>query len=77
MEEQFIKDLKYALDIENRDLNLSDKFRDYEEWDSLGQLNLIAMLDESYKVAIETEDLNKLITVEDLIKEVSNRSNGN
>jgi len=73
MEKKFIELLKEALEIEDRELNLSDKFRDYPEWDSLGYLELIAMMDEEFEVAIEDEDFGKLITLQDLINEVKNR----
>jgi acyl carrier protein len=74
MKEKFINSLKETLEIQNREISLSDKFRDYKEWDSLAQLSLIAMLDDEYGVAIENEKFMKLITVEDLMNEVINHS---
>ncbi len=73
METKFIDLLKEILEIEDRDLNLSDEFRHYSEWDSLGYLELIAMMDEEFGVAIENEDFGKLVTLQDLINEVKNR----
>jgi acyl carrier protein len=73
METKFIELLKEILEIEDRELNLSDEFRHYSEWDSLGYLELIAMMDEEFGVAIENDDFGKLITLEDLINEVKNR----
>ena len=40
METKFIDLLKDILEIEDRDLNLTDEFRQYPEWDSLGYLEL-------------------------------------
>jgi acyl carrier protein len=74
MKEKFINSLKETLEIQNREINLSDNFRNYKEWDSLAQLSLIAMLDDEYGVAIENEKFVKLITVEDLMNEVMNHS---
>ena len=54
MEEKFIEELKDVFEVEDRELQLSDNFKDYPEWDSLIQLTLVAMLDENYEVAIET-----------------------
>ena len=65
------------LEIEDRELDLKDEFRDYPEWDSLGYLELIAMLDEEFGVAIENDDFGKLRTLEDLINEVKNRMDNN
>ena len=73
MEEKFIGLLKDILEIEDRELALKDEFRHYPEWDSLGYLELIAMMDEEFGVAIENDDFGKLITLEDLINEVKGR----
>lgn len=73
MEQKFIAALKNAMERED-DINLTDEFRGYDEWDSLAYLEVIAMLDEDFGVEIETEDFKKLITVEDLISEVQKRS---
>lgn len=66
MQKKFIEFLKEALDIDDRELNMSDEFRDYEEWDSLAYLSVIAMYDEEYDKQIEEAEFNKLRTVEDL-----------
>ncbi|MDY0281823.1 MAG: acyl carrier protein [Salinivirgaceae bacterium] len=73
MEKQFIENFKETLEIEGRELNLTDKFRDYSEWDSLAYLSVVAMLDEEYGVIVETADFKKLITINDLIEEVKKR----
>ncbi|MDD2564337.1 MAG: acyl carrier protein [Salinivirgaceae bacterium] len=73
MEKQFIENFKETLEIEGRELYLTDKFRDYSEWDSLAYLSVVAMLDEEYSVIVETADFKKLITINDLIEEVKKR----
>jgi len=70
MEEKFIANLKEALEIEDHEVLLSDKFRDYEEWDSLNRLSLIAMLDDEYGIQIENTEFEKLITVGDLLNKI-------
>lgn len=70
MKEEFIESLKEVLEIEDREVQLSDHFRDYDEWDSLGQLSLIAMMDDEYGVVIEESEFSKLKTVEDLLNAV-------
>ena len=60
MKEKFINFLKETLEIQNREIQLIDKFREYKEWDSLAQLSLIAMLDDEYGVAIENEEFIKI-----------------
>ena len=73
MEEKIINSLKAVLDITDRDIRLTDKFRDYPEWDSLAFLSVIAMIDEEYEVVIEGNDFKRLITVADLIEEIKKR----
>lgn len=73
MKEQFIEAFKNALERED-EVQLNDAFREYEEWDSLAYLEVIAMLDEEFGIEIETEDFKKLVTVKELIEEVKKRS---
>ena len=71
MEEKFIDALKEALDMEDQEVNFSDNFRDYDTWDSLSRLSLIAVLDSEFDVQIEDAEFAKLVTVEDLYNAVA------
>lgn len=66
MERKFIELFKEALEIEEREVNMDDEFRNYDEWDSLAYLSVIAMYDEEYDKQIEQAEFDKLRTVEDL-----------
>lgn len=70
MKEQFLHAFKEALEIEDREIQMSDVFRDYDEWDSLARLSLIAMLDTEFDVQIESDEFTLLKTVEDVYSEV-------
>lgn len=72
MKEKFIENLKEALEIEDRDINMNDEFRNYEEWDSLAYLSIIAMLDEEYEIQIENAQFKTLNTVGDLFEAINN-----
>jgi acyl carrier protein len=74
MQNQFLTQIKEVLEIEDREIFLSDTFRDFDEWDSLSRLSLIAMLDDDYEVAIEEEVFKTLLTLEDLYNEVQKRA---
>ena len=58
------------MDNEDLEINLSDNFREYEDWDSLAYLSMIAALDEEFSVEIENEKFEKLKTVQDLVNAV-------
>ena len=70
MEEKFIELIKDVLEIEDREINMNDNFREYEEWSSLAYLSVIAMLDEEYDCQIEEADIRKLQTIGDLYNAV-------
>ena len=62
--EQFIEELIEV--FERDDIDPDDEFRDYEEWDSLAYLSLIAMIDDNYDIVIPGEkfaNLNKIIDI--------------
>jgi acyl carrier protein len=73
MEEKFTQQLKEILEMEDQEINPGDKFRDYDNWDSLANLSVIAMLDDEFGVYIETNDFKKLTTVGELMEEVKKR----
>ena len=52
--------------FERDDIGPDDVFRDYEEWDSMAYLSLIAMIDDNYDIVIpgdEFASLNKIIDI--------------
>ena len=57
--------------MDANEIKLQDKFREYEKWDSLAYLSAIAMMDEEFGVQIETNEFEKLLTVDDLIRVVT------
>lgn len=72
--DKFIEHFREALDTEEgKEIKLEDKFRDYDEWDSLRFLSVIAMIDSEYDIIIETDDFKKIETVGGLIEEINKR----
>ena len=70
MENKFIEALQEALEMEDQEISFDDNFRDYDTWDSLSRLSLIAVLDSEFDVQIEDAKFEKLITVKDLYEAV-------
>jgi len=70
METIFIEKFKEILEISDRNLQLNDKFREYDEWNSLVFLSLIAMIDEEFDVIIEGKEFKKLETVGEIIEAI-------
>ncbi len=46
---------------------------DVEEWDSLGQLNLIIAVENKFGIKFEVEDIFNITTVDSIIKIVSKK----
>lgn len=65
MEEKFIELFKEAIEMED-EVKMEDEFREYDVWDSLTYLSVIAMMDDEYDVQIEEAEFKKLRTVQDL-----------
>ena len=70
MEAKFLLMFKEVLEITDRELLLEDNFRDYEEWNSLVFLSLIAMIDEDFDVIIEGRDFKQLKTNAEIIETI-------
>ena len=73
MKEEFIEQLKEVLEIEDREINPDDEFRNYPEWNSMAALSVIAMMDDEFGVVLDTASFIKLRTVGDLIEEVKEK----
>lgn len=67
MKDKLITALADALEMESAQIKLDDSFRNYENYSSLTELSVLAMLDTNFMVEIEMEDFNKYRTVEDLV----------
>lgn len=72
MEAKFLLKFKEVLEITDRELQLEDNFREYEEWNSLVFLSLIAMIDEEFDVIIEGKEFKLLKTNADIIEAIKN-----
>ena len=66
MEQKFLDLVKEILEIEDRELQLTDNFRDFEEWNSLANLSLVAMLDDEYGVVIDTQRFKQMTTLQEI-----------
>ena len=74
MEAEFLEMITEVLEIEDREIQLADAFRDYDEWDSLARLTLIAVIDDKYNMVIEEEAFKNAITLGDLLNEIIKRT---
>jgi len=67
LEKEFLQALREAFELEEDfTIRMSDEFRDYDNWDSLTKLSLIAAIDETFELIIEEKEFIKLIYIKDL-----------
>jgi acyl carrier protein len=63
---EFLLKLEDLFEMQSGSILPSDFFRDYDSWDSLALLSLMAMLEDEYGKTIPREDFEKLNTIGDL-----------
>lgn len=61
---------KLAEILEVEELDLTKKFTDYDEWDSLCALSILAMLDSDYHKTMKVVDIRNFSSIEEFCKNV-------
>ena len=69
--EELIQKLADILEVE--ELDVTKKFTDYEEWDSLAGLSVLAMLDADYNTAMSGKEIAAFDSIDAFCKEVLSR----
>lgn len=71
---EFIENFKDILDEpELVELTENTSFKDIDEWDSLTNLSLIAMIDSEYNVNLNSDDINNSETILDLVNLIKSK----
>lgn len=73
METNFLEQLTELLEMETP-VKPADKFREYENWDSLAYLSLISFVDEEYGIVIPRDKFGQMNTVQEVIDYIKNNS---
>ncbi len=66
MEEKILKVLKETFDLDTIDTNISQQ--NCEAWDSMGQLNLVADLEDAFDISLEPEEIGEMKSFEDIVR---------
>lgn len=69
--EELIEKLAEILEVDEIDIN--KKFTDYEEWDSLCGLSVIAMLDSDYGMTMKNKEILEFNSIKDFCEAVLNK----
>ena len=68
---KFYEQLAQILDVE--EVKPEDALKDFETWDSLAILSVLAMADSKYSVTIKAEEIRSVNTAEELAKLVESK----
>lgn len=69
--EELVAKLAEILEVD--DLDVTRKFADYDEWDSLATLSVIALLDSDYNIAMKGKEITDFPSIEAFCQEVLSR----
>ena len=73
MKDKFLETIKEALEVDDLEVKLEDNLADFDSWDSISRLSLIALLDENFEVEVADAEFDETETVGDLFNLVKNR----
>ena len=66
--EEILSLIENCMDVEESTLSMDAVLSDFEEWDSLTVLAIIAAVDERYNRHLTGEDLKRVKTVSELVE---------
>ena len=65
MKEEIIEKLCEILELDS--INVKDDLENFDEWDSLTSLSLIAMADSDYGITLSNDIVESFVTIEDVV----------
>ena len=69
--QKFIAELSEELLIET-EVTLDTKFKELDEWDSMGAMMLIGYVSDNFEVILNADDIDSLTTIQSLIQKIGN-----
>lgn len=66
MEQKILNVLKDTFELENVDTSCSQETCD--AWDSMGQLNLVAELEDAFDISLEPEEIGTMKSYNDILR---------
>lgn len=71
MEEKILDILKETFELDSVDTTCSQAT--CPAWDSMGQLNLVAELEDAFDISLEPEEIGEMKSFEDVVRLVSSK----
>lgn len=73
MEEKILEILKETFELDSVDKTCSQAT--CPAWDSMGQLNLVAELEDAFDISLEPEEIGEMKSFDDVVRLVSGKLN--
>jgi acyl carrier protein len=67
MKNKLIEEFKDILELEDETIEAESNFRDYDDWDSIAALSVMAYLDSEFNFSIKAEDFKQINTINQLV----------
>ena len=67
MKDKLIEEFKDILELEDKTIEAESNFRDYDDWDSIAALSVMAYLDSEFNFSIKAEDFKQINTINQLV----------
>lgn len=71
-ETELLEQLEDIFEKDLEEMKINDSFKNYDEWDSLTQLSLLAFLNDDYDIILNNNDLDSLNTISDIFNLINN-----
>tara|TARA_B100000767_G_C19464744_1_gene409509 strand:- start:126 stop:356 length:231 start_codon:yes stop_codon:yes gene_type:complete len=71
-ESELLLILEEVFEKDSVEMKAEDSFKDYDEWDSLTQLALVATLDDEFDINVNSDELEKINTILDILNLINN-----
>ena len=66
LKQEFLELTADALDVDVSDLSFDTKLHELDEWDSIGQLSFIGLVDDNFSIDINPEKLTECDSISQL-----------
>ena len=66
LKQEFLELTADALEVDVSDLSFDTKLHELDEWDSIGQLSFIGLVDDNFSIDIDVEKLTECDTISQL-----------
>jgi len=66
LKQEFLELTADALDMDVSDLSFDTKLHELDEWDSIGQLSFIGLVDDNFSIDIDVEKLTECDSISQL-----------